>query len=289
MTAGSSSDSPRPTASSAADQVAAADLLQQVAAGAGDDRRQHRLLVRVAGQHHDARLRAGGADLAAGLDPGAIGQADVHDHQVGLEARRLRRSHSATVPAWATTSNPLATVEQRHEALADDLVVVDDQQSQGALAGRSMSSARSSRRCGTRHGDDDTGPGSPGRCSTRTSRRGASARVRMLARPWCPRGAAARRRRSRGRHRRSRGARAVIGCRAGPIGVARAQSGARCCERLARDRQQLGHDLDRAGPSRRLAHDLDLGRRVAPQLVGQGPRARRSGCPSRAAAGAGRR
>ena len=50
------------------DQVARPDLLEQVPAGTGDDGRQDRLLIGVAGQHHDPRLGHLGSDLAAGLD-----------------------------------------------------------------------------------------------------------------------------------------------------------------------------------------------------------------------------
>ena len=44
--------------------------------------------------------------------------------------RRAAASASATVPASATTWNSAPAVEQRDEALADDLVVVDDEQGQ---------------------------------------------------------------------------------------------------------------------------------------------------------------
>ena len=50
------------------DEVARPDLLEQVAAGAGDDGREHGLLVGIAGEHHDAGLGMLGADLAARLD-----------------------------------------------------------------------------------------------------------------------------------------------------------------------------------------------------------------------------
>ena len=44
--------------------------------------------------------------------------------------RRACSIASATVPASATTWKPSPPVEQRDEALADDLVVVDDEQAQ---------------------------------------------------------------------------------------------------------------------------------------------------------------
>ncbi len=49
--------------------------------------------------------------------------------------RRACSTASATVPASATTWKPVAPVEQRDEPLPDDLVVVDDQQPQGAVGG----------------------------------------------------------------------------------------------------------------------------------------------------------
>ena len=70
-----------------------------------------------------------GPDLAAGLDAGAVGQPDVHDDDVGLvEARLVDRFGDG--PGLGDDLEALAPVEQRDEALADDLVVVDDEQAQ---------------------------------------------------------------------------------------------------------------------------------------------------------------
>ena len=79
-----------------------------------------------------------GADLAAGLDSGAVRQAHVHDDQVRLElaghlhgfGRGACLGHDLEV---------LAPLEQRDEALADDLVIVDHEQPQGACFGSGRS------------------------------------------------------------------------------------------------------------------------------------------------------
>ena len=57
-------------------EVPGTNLLEQVAAGASDDAR-HGLFVWVAREHDHADLGVLGADLAAGLDAGAI-EADIH-------------------------------------------------------------------------------------------------------------------------------------------------------------------------------------------------------------------
>ena len=70
-----------------------------------------------------------GTDLATGFDARAVGQSDVHDHEVGLEARR-QRDRLGDRPGLRHDLEAHAAVEQRDQALADDLVVVDDEQAQ---------------------------------------------------------------------------------------------------------------------------------------------------------------
>ena len=71
-----------------------------------------------------------GPDLATRLDPGAVGEADVHDDDVGLvPARLLDRLRDRAGLGDDLEARP--PVEQRDEALAHDLVVIDDQQAQG--------------------------------------------------------------------------------------------------------------------------------------------------------------
>ena len=75
-------------------------------------------------------VRQLGADLAAGLDARAVGQAHVHDHDVGPEAAR----HLDRFGFGAGLGHDLelvAAIEERDEALPDHLVVVDHQDSQG--------------------------------------------------------------------------------------------------------------------------------------------------------------
>ena len=113
------------------DEVAGADLLEQVPRGAGDDRGEDRLLVGVAREDHDLRPRVLGADVAAGLDPGAVREPDVHDDDVGLElAAHLGRLRDRA--RLGDDLEPLAPIEERDEPLPDDLVVVDDDEPQRA-------------------------------------------------------------------------------------------------------------------------------------------------------------
>ena len=106
------------------------DLLEEVAARARDDRREDGLLVRVAREDDDTRLRKLGADLAARLDTRAVGQADIHDDDVRLElARHLERLGDAAGLGHDLEAFP--PIEQGDETLADDLVVVDDEKAQG--------------------------------------------------------------------------------------------------------------------------------------------------------------
>ncbi len=115
-------------------EVARPDLLEQVAGRTRHDRRQDRLVVRERGQHDDARVGQVGPDLAAGLDPGAVGQADIHDHDVrAVEARLGQRLLDRA--GLGHDLERRSAVEQGHQALADDLVIIDDQQPEGT-AGR---------------------------------------------------------------------------------------------------------------------------------------------------------
>jgi len=68
VTAGSSSRLATADSLERGDEVAAADLLEQVSACAGNDRREDGLLVRIARQDHNARLGQLGTDLPARLD-----------------------------------------------------------------------------------------------------------------------------------------------------------------------------------------------------------------------------
>ena len=69
-------------AAHAVDEVGAADLLEDVAGGAGHDRAEERLVVGERGEHQAGDLGVLRADLAAHLDPVAVGEADVEDGDV---------------------------------------------------------------------------------------------------------------------------------------------------------------------------------------------------------------
>ena len=112
-------------------EVASPDLLEEVAACTGDDRREDGLLVRIARQHDNPRLGQLGPDLATRLDTRTIGQADVHHDDIGLIARRhcKRLGHRAGL---GDDLEALPSIEERDEALPDDLVIVDDEEPQRA-------------------------------------------------------------------------------------------------------------------------------------------------------------
>src|SRR6266545_3149463 len=107
------------------DQLAGLDLLEDVSGGPRHDRGEQRLVVGERGQHEDLRGRPPGPDLAGGLDPGAVLQADVHDHHVGTgpfglvdglpDRAGLRGDHDV-----------LGGLQERPDAAAHDLVVVDE-------------------------------------------------------------------------------------------------------------------------------------------------------------------
>ena len=116
-------------------EVARPDLLEEVAAGAGDDRGDHRLLVGVAREHHHPGRRELRPDLPTRLDPRAVGQPDVHDDEVRLEPP----GHLDRLGDRARLGDdlePRSAIEHGDQALADDLVVVDDQERQRLGSGR---------------------------------------------------------------------------------------------------------------------------------------------------------
>src|SRR3990172_12048363 len=72
------------------DYLAAPGLFEQVAGGPGHDGGDQRFVVRIRGEDDNATGRLRGADGPAGLDPVAVRQSHVQEHQVGRESRRLR-------------------------------------------------------------------------------------------------------------------------------------------------------------------------------------------------------
>jgi hypothetical protein len=106
------------------EKVGAADLFEDVAGRAGHDRGEQGLVVGEAGQHQDLGGGAGGADVAGGLDPGAVGEADVHHDHIGqgLGGDRDRVAGGAGLGAHDHVGD---VGEQQLDAVADDLMVID--------------------------------------------------------------------------------------------------------------------------------------------------------------------
>src|ERR1700733_15942207 len=100
-------------------------ILGQVAEGAGLQRPDDRVVVRVRGEHDDARPGVLGGDAARGADPVAAGHVQVHEHDLGLH---LRDQVSRGVPVRRLTRHDDAgeSAEQQDQALADRGVVVGD-------------------------------------------------------------------------------------------------------------------------------------------------------------------
>jgi predicted ABC-type transport system involved in lysophospholipase L1 biosynthesis ATPase subunit len=65
------------------------DLLQDVAAGSGQDRCEQVLVIRERREHQHLRLGSLGSDLARRLDAAAVRQPDVHHDRVRLRSVRL--------------------------------------------------------------------------------------------------------------------------------------------------------------------------------------------------------
>src|SRR6266849_1437330 len=107
------------------DELAAADLLEHVAGGAGHDRGEQRLVVRERREHQHLRLLEPGADLTRGLDAATVRQPDVHHHHVRARALSLRDGllHGAGL---RHDGKVVVGVDQGFHAIAHDLVVVDE-------------------------------------------------------------------------------------------------------------------------------------------------------------------
>ncbi len=117
--------------------------------------------------------------------------------------RRAASIASATVPASATTWNAFAPVEEGDEALADDLVVVDDEQAETGR-GRRVGHAGGLSDCDRDHGPMSRVPCARRDCRSRVGRPRAAARSRRLAEPMMPGPERRLPGRSRRRRRRSR-------------------------------------------------------------------------------------
>ncbi|MCD6042265.1 MAG: hypothetical protein K0R40_1868 [Burkholderiales bacterium] len=79
------------------------------------------------GEENDARLRQARQDFPAGIEARPVGQAQVHQHHLRTQAARLgyRFGHR---PGFAGDFESVDGAEQRAQARAHDLVIVDEQQ-----------------------------------------------------------------------------------------------------------------------------------------------------------------
>ena len=143
VTAGSSSDWPGRDPADRVDEVVAADLLEDVARGAGHDRGEQRLVVVVRGE--DQRTRSRGPRSAR------RGRRRCRCRRAaGRRARRragrsagIRRVASSARPDSPTTSMSAVALEQLAQPAADDLVVVEEEDADqlavcAGLAGRGL-------------------------------------------------------------------------------------------------------------------------------------------------------
>src|SRR6185295_4197703 len=155
------------------------------------------VVVRIRGQHDDLGIRPFRADLAARLDAGAVREPHIHDDDVGLEPAGGfdGLSHGARL---GNDLEPRPTVEQRYQALADHLVVIDHEQPQLAC-GRTAWFVTDCHGSTPSRGSSALPSSASGTItmivvpvsllSRSNDPPSASARSRMFARPWWPTGA----------------------------------------------------------------------------------------------------
>src|SRR5680860_643799 len=145
---------------------------------AGHDRVEQRLVVGERGEHEHGHVGVLGADVAAGKDAGAVGQAHVHDHDFGLVGAGAQDG----LVGGAGLGDDLQVVmglQHGAQAGADDLVVIDEHHPDHVASSVPMgTSSRTVVPC-------------PGVLMTLSSAPSASARSRMLSKPRPTRGVAA--------------------------------------------------------------------------------------------------
>src|SRR5690606_34073705 len=125
------------------DQVGALHLLEQVAGGAGHDRRVDRVVVGERRQHDAGDLGVARADVAADLDAVAVGQPHVAHRDVGARGGDAGQRFLGGA-RLADDLQVVLGLEELADPPADDLVVVEQEHScHGAsMAASSASSAR---------------------------------------------------------------------------------------------------------------------------------------------------
>ena len=123
---GSSSELSGGDAAHAVDELDAAHLLQHVAGRAGHDRVEQRFVVVERRQHETSQRREHRSEIAADLDPAAVGQADIEHGDVGRRCRRpLDRFGSRA--GLADDLEIVGSLQQVAHASPDHLVVVDEE------------------------------------------------------------------------------------------------------------------------------------------------------------------
>ena len=206
--------------------------------------------------------------------------------------RRACSIASATVPGLGDDLEVLAPVEQRDEALAHDLVVVDDEQAQrlrGAVGHgplRSVPGLR--RRDGTP--DDDTRARPALTRDRQRARRWPTARARMLREPVVRAvgsGEAPRRIEARGRCPRCASSSSSPSSVAGPSRTrgSRRSGGRRCSAPRARSGQELRSAVAAAGPRSSAAPASRSSSRSTTACSRSSSRERARGPPTEAAPG----
>ena len=159
-------------------------LLEQVAPGPGSQGREDRVVVLAHGQHDDRGRGELGGDPGRGLDPAHAGHAQVHEHDVGAGAARLR-DRRLPVGRRADDVDARGVLQRRLQALAENGVVVGDQHAAQAcvlglgVAAPGLAVAPRRARC-----MECRGHGRPRRpCRSGTSRRPRRRAPRMLVSP----------------------------------------------------------------------------------------------------------
>ena len=109
-----------------ADEVAAADLLEDVTGRSRHDGREQGLVVGVRSQHQAGDLGIGRSNLPAHLDAASIGESHVENGDIGLQRRDLFQPQLGG-GGLSDHLHVLFTFEQGLEPCADQLVVIEDE------------------------------------------------------------------------------------------------------------------------------------------------------------------
>src|SRR5207247_2635637 len=94
------------------------DVLEQIADGAGLERREHPLGVREGGQHDDADLRVLLVERARQLDAALARQLDVHEDDLRPPVRAQRLPHLLAAPRRGADAAGLARLQALPEPIA---------------------------------------------------------------------------------------------------------------------------------------------------------------------------